>query len=520
MVYAYSVSFELTGSDDKLLLANALHAVNSEQDFIAFSNSPYMFESGLFYRPLVNASFYLTVLTAKDYLPVQFIINILFHTFCGILLYYVLKQLKLTNLQSLVLSALYLSHPAFVSTVSWIPGRNESMLTFFILLSFLYLMKYISIPKRSFLLIHSAALLLALFTKETAVAAVPIFALYFFLFGEKSFHKKWFTIYLIWIPAILAWYISRSYVITSSFPVDVFKNIPFYLQAAGKILLPVNLSVMPVIENTSFIFGVISILVIAALYYYTENKDHKLFYFGLGWFVIFLFPSVININPEYSQDIMLETRLYLPAIGLFIAISQTDPVKMITPSKKYQSGFFILIVFLFVYSSIVYSGNYRNEISYWQNAADNSPSLDLAFSGLGLTFLQNGDYPEAVKNYKRAIELNPGNTDLYRKAAFCLSSMNRSPEAEVYYREIHKREPNDYDANLILGIIEFKKGRLTESEELLLKSKELRANDPQPELYLLKLYYSRGDLAKTTELALALRSKGIAIPEEISKALK
>lgn len=502
----------MTACDDKLLIESALSVTRGQQSALGFINSPYLFSNGIFYRPVVNASVLLTIEAPGNNLYLHYAVNILIHSLSVIVLYFLFIRLKSTSFQSLMLSLIFAVHPVFVNSVSWLPGRNDSLLALFVISSFLALIRFSETGKMMYLVFHAIGFLAALFSKETAAVAILIFPAYMFLFQKSCFNKKVLLVVLLWLVSLVAWYFARRAVISYELTYDLLKNVPYILQAIGKITLPVALSVLPVVENTTFVYGIFSVIVLAILFWYSDKINSRLMLFGLFWFVLFLLPGLININPEYSRDIMIESRLYLPSIGIFIFISQTELVKKLHWNNKYLIGFYVAVIALFSYSNLVYSDNYKDNFSFWNNAVQNSVSLDLAQSGMGLYYLQSGDYSSAAEFYNKAIELNQNNTDYYRKSAFCLTRLNRIDEAALHYEKVKSREPGDFDANLVLGIITFKKNNFIDAEKLFLKAESLNNVDLQPKIYLMRLYKALGNTLKAEQYESTLKARGYSEP--------
>lgn len=518
LIYSQVITFTLTGSDDKTLIANINALKSSGVSSLNIINAPYMFDTGLFYRPLVTASFYIITLFTNE-LPAHFALNLLIHLWNVVLLYYLFVNLKIEKFSAFLLTLIFALDPVLVNSIAWLPGRNDSLLCLFLTGSFILLVKYRDSRKTALLSGHALLLLAALFTKETAVLAIPVFAIYIYLVRDRPKVKFDYSLLLSWLIPAIVWYFIRSSVIKAPSDFEFIKNIPFILQALGKILLPVNLSVLPVMKDTSYIYGFLAAAILAVMYFYTSRENKKLYLFGIIFFLIFLIPALINKNPEYSENIMLESRLYLPAIGLFIALAQIDFLKKLSSHNAAAIVSCILIAGYFAYNTIGYSKNYQNENYFWNNAVDNSPSLDLSFSGIGLINLQHENFDIAVVNYKKAIDLNPAKGEYYLKIAYCYTRLNNTEGSEEYYRKALKIFPDDHDANLILGIICFKKENYTDAEKYLLKASGNGTNDPQPDLYLLKLYFNTGMFTKARTYADKLKDKKVQIPAEIEKKL-
>jgi len=81
---------------------------------------------------------------------------------------------------------------ALSQAVAWVPGRNDSLAAAFILLSFYSWIKYSSDTKKTgYFALHSVCFALALFTKETSAAFIPVVLLYSILV-RKDFTAKLF----------------------------------------------------------------------------------------------------------------------------------------------------------------------------------------------------------------------------------------------------------------------------------------------------------------------------------------
>lgn len=520
LVYSQIISFSFTGSDDKTIISNLNALIASGKSAVSVINAPYMFDTGLFYRPLVTASFYITILLTKS-LYIHFLLNILFLITSVLILYYILSALQLNRVIAFFLALVFAVNPVLVNSVAWLPGRNDSLLAVFILASFLALINYIRKNSYRDLILHLIFLLAAFFSKETALLAIPVFGLYWFFFKSKlkNAGKPEYLLFLAWLFAALVWFFFRNSVIKEQADFEYIKNIPYIVQGLGKIILPVNLSVLPVLNDTSYIYGLISIVILSTMYFYTPKEKRKLYLFGMVFSVIFLIPAIINKNTEYTADIMLESRLFLPAVGVLFSLSQVEflNIKSRVPAATVIALLFITA--MFSYRTIGYSKNYSNELYFWNNAVETSPSLDLTYSGLGLYNLQNENFENAISNYKKASELNPSKGEYFLKIAYCYNMLNNIDGAEEYYRKALNIYPGDHDANLILGIICYKKKNYSDAEKYLTKASASNIKDLQPELYLLRLYYDTGMLMKAKTIADKLKDNNVKLPAEIERKL-
>lgn len=514
-LYFHICFFSLTGSDDKLLLSK----YSSPKETVSgIFGTPYMFSDGLFYRPIVSLTFYLTALISNE-IMLHYFFNILLHIIAGFLLYNLMLLLKISSSRSFILTLLFCVHPVFVNSVAWLPGRNDSLLTIFILLSFISLIRYLHEPKPKYIILNSLFLALALFTKEAAISAIAVFFLYMYLFYRKELNRRIYDVLISLALPLLLWYFIRKNVVMSETSIDLLRNQLYYVQAAGKIILPFNLTVLPVLKDTSYVYGIISAVILGLLYIFTPSVNKKMFFFGVGWFIIFLFIPLLSINPEYSNDLMLESRLYLSSVGIFISLSQTEAFRRIKPALI-SATIYVVIIAAFSVLSFSYSNKYNGELAFWEEAVKESPSLDLSYSGLGLYFLQKENYEQAALNYMKASELNPLKAGYNSKAGFSYLKLDKTDEAEVYYRKETTVNPNDFESHFLAGVIAFKKNNFNDAEKFLLKAESINPNDAQALLYLARLYNSAGDKVKMRKYTYILKSRGIKIPEDLSGDLK
>ncbi len=514
-VYAGILNSGFTGSDDKTLFTLVKIKTEQGKTFNDIVFAPYMFDEGYFFRPVVTASFYLTGIGSS--LNIHFLVNILIHAVCAVLLYLIFVKLNTGKLFSFLLAALFTVNPVTVNAVAWLPGRNDTLAAMFILASFLIFLEYLNRKKIYLLVLNSILLLLAFLSKETALLAAPLFIAYSIMSSKNK--KSDYTPIIFWIAVALVWYFIRSAFISQNADAVFMENILYPVYAVGSIILPFSSGVLPVMKDMPLLTGIAALVITAGIYFAVPANRKKYYWAGLIIFVVFLIPSVINHNPEYTGNIMLESRLYLPAIGIFLLLASVYLSFQNKSDLLYYSASFAIICAVFIFLTVTNCRNYESEPAFWNNAVNTSPSLDLSFSGRGLYLLQSGRFEESLLDYKRAIELNPERTDYYSKAAYCSLNLNNSDEAEQYYRKYTGRNPNDAEACMLLGILCFKKQNYNDAEKFLITSLKNNPANNQSLLYLARVYYAKGDFAAAKSQAESLKNKNVKLTDELEKLL-
>lgn len=137
-----------------------------------------------FFRPMVNLSFFTMERISPGNLPLYYYGNIFFHFANAMLVFHLMLCLIRDRTIAAATAVLFIATSVHAAAVYWISARTTLMFTFFLLSSILVLMR----PpwNRKKLLISLLLYLVALLTKETAVAGAPLVGLlYLFYRGRK-----------------------------------------------------------------------------------------------------------------------------------------------------------------------------------------------------------------------------------------------------------------------------------------------------------------------------------------------
>lgn len=130
---------------------------------------------GGYYRPLIGVSYlfdkYVWFLDTR----LMHLDNLFFHLTNALLVYYLAYLLLPQDKQSssmlpLASSLLFGIHPLTVESVAWISGRTDIMAGTFVLLSTLFLLRFLDVGKKSNLVLALAVLIPGLLIKETPLA--------------------------------------------------------------------------------------------------------------------------------------------------------------------------------------------------------------------------------------------------------------------------------------------------------------------------------------------------------------
>ncbi|MFH0752960.1 MAG: tetratricopeptide repeat protein [Candidatus Omnitrophota bacterium] len=475
-VYFLTTFYNVTFFDDQFLLTYPWR-LSHWGDFAHLFLSPDM-ASNVFYRPLLNLSFYLNAALNQDSIWLYRVFNLLIHSFAGCLVFALLLRLRTRYRMALLLSLIFAVHPAIAEAVVWIPGRTDSLLTVFLLLSFLKLASWARPAGRSFDFFLSCCFLsAALLTKETAVVAPFVFLVYFFTIRKSFSTARVIFAVTAWIGILTVYFLVRmlalgidSGIAGTSVWTSFLQNLPTVLIYLGKWFFPYKLSVFPVLENANYLSGIVVMLTLFCLLWTLEVlRNKKRACFAAVWFLSFI---VIGLPLSTA---MHEYRLYLPSVGLLLVIA-SFPFLLRIPVRIFW-GMGVGIVFLLAMANMDYSKLYANPLVFWSHAVMDAPDNAFVHNNLGAVYGFRKDLMMAEHYYKRAIEINPNEPLVHGNLAnVYLARQSLDMAVEEYIEEL-RVVPTSYSANFSLGSIFYTRGDMKRAVIFLERASQINPDN-------------------------------------------
>ncbi|MHB8903684.1 MAG: tetratricopeptide repeat protein [Patescibacteria group bacterium] len=461
LLYSKTLFFDFSYFDDNaLILDNAPILSQMENIGHIFLSDVFLTDAKYYYRPLLNLSLMFDFKIAGSLPFIFHLSNILLHILASILVFILFIKLNYKKQLAFFFSLLFLSHPVLVQAVAWIPGRNDSLLTVFILAAFISFLNFKEKPKLFSYLAYLGFLLLALFTKETA-AMLPAVIIFYFLAVEPK--KISSTDKYLLIGGSLAigfiWYLFRRLALGSDPLTDnliinsLISTWPAFFISLGKIIWPFNLSVLPILKDSSIISGLLFLPLLVAALLFSKNKRFSYLVYGAIWFFLFIFPSFIRLNPLNTPD-FLEHRLYLPLIGFLIILGEIDFIKNLNFRKLSVKIITSLLILFFAFLTYSRLADFKDRISFWQSAVKNSPHSPLAHRNLGAMYYLDGRLLESEQEYQKTIALNDNEPMVHNNLGVIYLNQKKFKEAETEFNKELEVNPG-YD-KAILNLADLK----------------------------------------------------------------
>ncbi len=442
------------------------------------------------WRPVLQITYALNYFMAGLNPLVFRISNLLFHLGTSFLIFLIVAEICMqfplkfplevpsaSTLLALLSALLFAVHTVNSEAVDYIWSRSSVLAALFYLLTFYcFLRGPFSGLKEKPALWRLAGLIsfaLGLGTKATAVTLPAILLVYEFLFlnpasknplrlflGESRRLKKYIPV----ITALLAYIALRLVLLPRNFRIFLPETLRS-VTAAGRIdstsylltqfrawvhYLRLFLWPHPLIVDFSG-FGwsyslwdlrvllslalVTTILVIA----WRVRKTEPLISFFTFWFFIALFPEASFIP---LTDPVVGYRAYLAYVGPSVVgvILSVKASRWIwsrlhgeeTGGSRFWTAYgwaIGIIVVALIGATIMRNRDWRDEATLWGDVIRKDPTNSRAYMGLGVQFLNQGDYGKAQEMFEKAVQFGPREADAYALRGYLRSRFNRNDEA-------------------------------------------------------------------------------------------
>ena len=531
VIFSYTLSFDFVHFDDtKLVLRNLNFISNPNNIGEVFKHDVfYPDDRSAYYRPMLTLSFMFDALIGKEKPFVYFLTNILLHIIASMLVFRFFVVLINKRELAFFISLIFAVHPILTQAIAWLPGRNDPLLAIFVLPSFLFFVKFIGTKKPRDFVMHILFFVLALFTKELAVVLPVLCVFYIFTIARTKMPSgpTLMTFVASWIGAGVLLFLSRSNALNGagipfiSSLKSIIKNSGAIFLYIGKIFLPINLSALPTLKDSSLWYGVAVALAVSILLLLSKKKRAGVLIFGISWFLLFLVPSFFSDDPS-TIDIFYEHRVYIALVGLLLVITEIDFIQNIDFKKNILAIVVIgCIIVLFAARAFWHSGNFKNRLNFWQHAVETAPNLPRSHSGLGSAYLDAKQYDLAETEYRKGIVISPNEQILHGNLGLLLLQKGQFEEAEKELKKELEVNKKNMDTWLNLGVIYYRQKRFSEVKTVW---EEAISTNPNylPIHENLAIYYFdiENNPAEAAKHIRAILERGGSVQKELLDALR
>ena len=150
------------------------------------------------------------------------------------------------------------------------------------------------------------------------------------------------------------------------------------------------------------------------------------------------------------------------------------------------------------------------------------PNFGEAYNMRGLIYMRLNDFRLAEESFRRAIALNPGDSNIFHNYAWLLCQQSRFPEsAQLFAQALANPQYGDRPKTLMtLGLCQIKSGQRAEAEVSLTRSYELDAGNPITGYNLSNLLYLRNENVRAQFYIRRLNNSELANAESLWLGIK
>ncbi len=392
-------------------------------------------------------------------------LNLLLHLLNTCLVFYFIWQLSKQKMMVATLVALgFALHPMHVESVAWVAERKDVLYAAFFLGGLITYLKYLNSPKKSLYYALTCLLFIGSLLSKPAAVVFPIILWLI----DYYWQRKWqlsvvieklpmlalsivfglITIqvqndlaigeisqYSLWQKIAFASYGTMAYIVKMVAPFNLSALYPYPITQASETL--------PFLFNCApFVLVAISAMVIWSL------KHTRLIAFGLAfyWINIALVLQFVSVG----NAIIADRYTYLSYIGLLFIVANAVYYVWQQDDSRYQKVRPIISLLVGIGLLVGLVGTFqrckiwKNSETLWSDAINSDPSNTLAYTKRGLHYYSTKNYPKALNDYNKAIELNATYHLPYANRGMVFFKNNMYDKALNDYNKAIELNPNYY----------------------------------------------------------------------------
>jgi protein O-mannosyl-transferase len=484
---------------------------------------------------------------------VTFLINVLIHCLNGILVFWLFRTLRMSELVTGVAAFIFLVHPVQVYAISWFAERKTLLAGAFYIFAYVSFLKFRGQNCRYWYGLSVASFCLGLLSKPTVVVLPGVLAAHMILCARSVFpcsnsrasrelladgpthgadelvgtgegnrgataEKDGPTVpFLILFPyffvAILFSLLTVRTEPYHSSGVDFLGRfltagaaVWFYL---GKILVPVNLVFfypkwqMNPMEPICWGPAMALIVLLALWWAYRRNIPFDINW-GIVCFLVPLFPVIGLVEFGYLKYSFVSGHfLYLSMIGAAVLIA--EPVSRIRALPSIGMRRIAVIgaaAYIGLLSITTYhtSGFWHSSLSLWRDNVAVYPDCWPARNMLALALMDSGDLSAAEENLVRAMQISPDNFILVSNLGLLNWKSGKFKEAKELFERALSLNPRSSGARVRLGLAFFREGKVDRAIELYRQAIKIRPTNGKAYYFLAQAEQKLGKMGDAADL--------------------
>lgn len=380
------------------------------------------------------------------------LVNVFFHLCNAVLLFVLLRRLKLGDYWAFGIALFWLFHPMRVESVAWISERKDVLSGFLLLISTICWVDGLSRKKPKCFVVSWAAFILACMAKPSVVC-LPILLLAIQWYLSASTKCTWKSDLLRIVPfgavsiavSGITYFMHLSGGLSDAGGTEyalVPLSFVFYLTETFVPAGPRLWRYPPDEVSLLMVLSFLMILILGVVSY--KCRRDRLFLLGLAWYILMWLPisGVVNIGTYFIAD----RYSYLSQIGvLLMCVALMQPLAI-----RFKKGVALVTAVAFICCVSIsqsYLSVWKSSLTLFSYEVENNPRSLLAPIHLGNEWMKKGDYDRAMSLYRKAVEIDEGSGLAYTNMGLLSELLKDDVGAMKYYKTavaVHLNRPTPY----------------------------------------------------------------------------
>ena len=512
LVFGRSLMFGyVMHDDDKMILENP-RVKEGVSPAIAFTTDAWFMDAQIeLYRPWQSITYMVDYAIGKDKPFIYHLHNLLIFLLGAYFLFVFLK-FYFKPVLAWAGALLYSVNLLTPHATGWIAARGDLYLMVFGMLFLILLQRYLKNNSSLSLWMSAAAFFMALLSKESAIALLPIgITVIYTEKGRLPSGKEW-----LWLAvnaiAFAGYFVMRkgAIAVAGNMSAKAFvSNLRSLGEEIFKMIFPLGFSVMP---GYNIIWTLGGLLLIGAIIYLVRKYDvsKRIWWAGAAILLFSLLPSMAY-EPSFAGVAYdyLDHRSWFPYVGVWLIIlGIIDQSKISTQKNAVYMFSAVLLIWSGVNAWRI--GTYSGWQTYYSNALLTNPGSGLANLNYGSMLRDEGKWEEALPYAEQGVKLSPKYTDAKVRLAEIYFHLKRYKDAVDMASAAIALEPNNISALQFRGSAYGAGGQPAMAEQ---DFKTILKVDPENEHGMFNLGMAYKDVNKLNEAVEVLSKLLVKNPE-------
>lgn len=455
-----------------------------------------------YYRPMFSVLFMINHALFGTSAIGWHLANVLIHVAATLLVYLVCKEITGNKRTAAIAASLFAVHPTHAESVAWISGVTDPLMALFLLPAFYFYLRYKKNGWRMLMAFALALYLLALWSKETAVA-LPLIIAYCELFHfEESGTRRERIVRLLTLMALFAlptalYFLTRHNAIGAFLGQSILRypigpalaSIPqVTVKYLALLAVPVGYSYqhyLPFVSSLksfSFIAPLALLITLALAVAVIPSRALRL---SGVWLLVLLGPVLANLRHFDAQYQVQERYLYLSSMGFCLGLALG--IEWLAgrgffrlSGRAVATALTAILVIAFGAAYVAHNRVWDDTLSVFQNAVAVEPNSAEAHSALGGTYYSFGWPRKAETEVRKALELDPKCGNAYLNMSYFSTQQGNLDNAIEYLEQAiseitpsPRTNSNLATIHLNLGLLYAQRKDIQRAEQNTRKSIEL-----------------------------------------------